>query len=149
MAGCRVEGLDELIQQMAEYEGNIDEVLEDMVELGASEVKEAWKKSAEKHGHKDTGELIESIDYDKRSKKEADGLARYIYPRGQQRNIHVNGKVYGRKKPIRRAAIAFYLHYGHGGTPGSHWVDDADEIADQTAPKKLEERWEEFIKNGR
>lgn len=148
MAECRIDGLDELIEKMARYEGNISSVMEDMLEIGSEEVKQAWKDSAEKHGHKDTGELIENIDWEKDKKSSPGVYSSYIYPRGEQKSVRIGGKIYGRNRPIRRAAIAFYLHYGHRGVPGSHWVDTATQEASKRAGPVLLKRWEEFLKNG-
>ena len=149
MAECKVTGLDELIEDMERLGHASDEIAEEMCLLGAETVKEAWKEAAEKHGHKGSGELIKSIDYDHKVKRDGHALSSYIYPRGKQTMVSIKGKTWKRKKPVRRAMIAFVLHYGHGGTPGSHWVDTADKIANEKVPEKLNARWEEFLKNGK
>lgn len=135
MARCRVEGLDELIDDMErEYEASA-EVFEEMLELGAEEVKKAWKESAEKHGHKQTGEMIAAIDYAKKPGSPGGMKVAYIYPQGKD------------KKGIRHAAKAFWRHYGTSKKAGTFWVDTADEIAARKVPPILWERWQKHLRS--
>lgn len=150
MAHCKVEGLDELIDEMERHAENTEAIFEELTLMGAEIVRDAWKESAEKHRLKDTGEMIRRIDYDKRLKRDGRLLKSFIYPRGNQTHTTgKGGKLIRRKKPIRYASIAFVRHYGTSRRPATYWVDTADEIANQKVPDKLIARWKEFLKNGR
>lgn len=150
MAHCKVEGLDELIDEMERWEGNIEPLFEEMTLEGAKLTKEAWRKAAQKHRLKDTGELIRRIDYDKRLKKKGQMLLSYIYPRGNQRfTTGKDGRRIRRKRPIRYASIAFVRHYGTSRRPATYFVDTADQIANKTVPDVLIRRWKDFLRDGR
>ena len=134
MAKCQIEGLDELIDDMARLWDQAEEVFEEMLDLGAEEVKEAWKETAEKHGHKETGEMIKAIDYTKRPGSPGGLKVAHIYPQGKD------------NRGIRLAAKAFWRHYGTRQKPGTYWVDTADENAANRVPTVLWERWRRYLK---
>lgn len=134
MAKCRVEGLDELIDDMARLWDQAEHVFDEMLELGAEEVKEAWKASAEQHGHKQTGEMITAIDYTKRPSMPGGLKTAHIYPQGKD------------SRGIRLAAKAFWRHYGTNRKPGTYWVDTADQKAAERVPPLLMERWRRYLK---
>lgn len=127
MARFRTEGLDELIEDMIEMELTTSELAHEMLFAGADEIKKAWKISAEKHGHRDTGDMINSINYSRRVRKIGDLKEVDIYPQGRDR------------KGVRNAEKAFILHYGSSKLAASHWVDDADEMAGPMVEDRLYE----------
>lgn len=133
MARFRTQGLDDLIERMTEMELTTSELAEEMLFAGAEEVKEAWKKSAQMHRHKDTGDMINSIDYTRKVRKIGDIKEVDIYPQGKDR------------KGIRNAEKAFILHYGTSKIEASHWVDDADEIAGPKVEKRLTEIFDNWL----
>jgi len=133
MARFRTEGLDDLIERMAEMELTTSELADEMLIAGAEEVREAWKKSAEKHEHRDTGDMINSIDYSRRVRKIGDIKEVDIYPQGKD------------KKGVRNAEKAFILHYGTSRIPASHWVDDADEMAGPMVEERLWTMYDEWL----
>jgi hypothetical protein len=149
MATCRIEGLDELIEEMDRWEGEIEPLFEEMTLTGAEMVKDAWKEAAEKHQLKDTGAMIKSIDFDKTIKKRGGRMLSYIYPRGMQRLTTKGGKLIRRKKPVRLATVAFVRHYGTKQRAATFFVDDADKLAAERIPEKLVNRWKAFLRSGR
>ena len=63
MARFQTDGLDDLIadlKAMGELSGTM---ADEMLMAGAEEVKKAWRQSALMHGHRDTGDMIDSINY--------------------------------------------------------------------------------------
>lgn len=134
MARFRTEGLDELIEDMIEMELTTSELAHEMLFAGADEIKKAWKISAEKHGHRDTGDMINSINYSRRVRKIGDLKEVDIYPQGKDR------------KGVRNAEKAFVLHYGTSKLPASHWVDDADEMAGPMVEDRLYEIFDNWLR---
>lgn len=133
MAQCIIQGLDELIDDMERKWEKAEEVFDEMLEIGAEECKKAWKQSAERHGHKETGEMIAHIDWSKKPIRGSNLKSAHIYPQGKD------------KRGIRYAAKAFWRHYGTGRKAGTFWVDTADEIAAKEIPPKLWARWNKHL----
>jgi hypothetical protein len=104
-------------------------------EAPAEAVKQAWRRSAEEHKHRDYGDMIESIGYPRQPQTIGDALTIDIYPQGRDR------------KGVRNAEKAFVLHYGTSKLPASHWVDTADAYSEQTAVPAMEEIWDKFIQS--
>jgi hypothetical protein len=117
MARFRTEGLDSLIGQMTEMGLTTGDLVDEMLFAGAEEVKKAWEFSAAMHGHKDTGDMMDSIDYPRKVRVIGDIKEVDIYPQGNDR------------KGVKNAEKAFILHYGSSDIKASHWVDDADDMA--------------------
>jgi hypothetical protein len=118
---------------MAEMELTTSELADEMLIAGAEEVREAWKKSAEKHEHKDTGDMIASINYSRQVRKIGDIKEVDIYPQGKDR------------KGVRNAEKAFILHYGTSRISASHWVDDADEMAGPMVEERLTNIFDDWL----
>lgn len=133
MARFRTEGLDDLIDTMEEMELTTSELAREMLFAGADEIKIAWKKSAEMHKHRDTGDMIESIGYPRKVTQIADIKSVDIYPQGKDR------------KGTRNAEKAFILHYGRSKLPGSHWVDTADDIAGPMVEERLYKIFDDWL----
>lgn len=133
MARFRTEGLDDLIDTMEEMELTTSELAREMLFAGADEIKIAWKKSAEMHKHRDTGDMIESIGYPRKVAQIADIKSVDIYPQGKDR------------KGTRNAEKAFILHYGTSKLPGSHWVDTADDIAGPMVEERLYKIFDDWL----
>lgn len=121
MARFKTDGLDEIISDMDRMGESLNgEVADKMLLAGAEQVKIAWRNSAKKHKHRDTGAMIESIGY-ARTPEDVNGVRTIdIYPQGVD------------EKGVRNAEKAFILHYGTSKITGSHWVDDADRECDKT-----------------
>lgn len=136
MARFEVEGMDEIIRQMKSMQQLTGKVAEAMLMAGAKEVQEAWRESAEKHQHRDTGQLIESIGYPRKPKAASDLLSIDIYPQGKN------------DRGIRNAEVAFVLHYGTRKMPGSGWVDDADAISGPRVTSAMQRIWTAYLETG-
>lgn len=130
MARFDVSGLDGVIAEMSRRQQLAGPLADKMLTVGAEKVKEAWKRSAEEHGHRATGAMIESIGYARHPKTVSDVRQIDIYPQGKD------------SKGVRNAEKAFILHYGTSKIRGSRWVDDADRYSEETAIPAMREVWE-------
>lgn len=130
-------GLDAMIRDMERLGEESGEMAEAMVNVAADEIRAAWKESAEKHGLRDTGDMIDSIDFKGPVFSIGDALARDVYPLGKD------------KKGVRNAEKAFILHYGKNNFDATYWVDDADDMASERINTRLPEMWGEFLETGK
>jgi hypothetical protein len=137
MARFSTDGIDQIAAEMAWMGEAAGEVADEMLLAGAEEVKRAWKETAERHGYRETGDMIESIRADKAPKSDANDVRRInVYPRGEDR------------KGVRNAEKAYVLHYGTSKIHGSHWVDEADQDADPMVQDVFEKIWDRHLKGG-
>lgn len=137
MAQFSTDGIDSIAEEMAWIGEAAGEVADEMLLAGAEEVKRAWKETAERHGYRETGDMIESIRADKAPKSDANDVRRIsVYPRGEDR------------KGVRNAEKAFLLHYGTSKIHGSHWVDEADQDAGPMVQDVFEKIWDRHLKGG-
>ncbi len=134
MARFDTSGLDDLIQDVLGLGDVAEEAGEKMLLAGAEEVKQAWKDSAEKHKLRDTGDMIESIDYARKPKNVGGIKSVDIYPQGKNRH------------GIRNAEVAFVQHYGTSKLPATHWVDDADDASGPKVQAAMEKIYDEELK---
>ena len=135
MARFDVSGLDETIEEMKRLGQMTGHTADAMLMAGAEEVRKAWKRSAEEHRHRDTGDMIASIGFPRTPKDVGSIPSTDIYPQGKD------------KRNIRNAEKAFILHYGTTKIRGSRWVDDADKISEQTVVPAMIRVWEQFLQN--
>lgn len=133
---CIVHGLDELIEDMNKHVELADAKFDELLEAGAEETKQAWIRSAEKHKHKQTGDMIENIDWVKRKSGMGDLKNAHIYPLGKD------------ERGIRHAAKAFWRHYGTSQKAATYWIDTAEMEAAKTAPGKVFAIWSDYIRRG-
>ena len=132
MARFDTSGLNELINDMRRLGQESGPVADEMLMAGAEAVAQAWKRSAEEHGHRDTGAMIASIGYAD-APSDIGGIKSIdIYPQG------VDGK------GVSNAEKAFILHYGTSRRPGSRWVDTADAICEGTVVPAMTAVWESY-----
>lgn len=137
MAQFSTDGIDQIAAEMAWMGEAAGEVADEMLLAGAEEVKRAWKETAERHGYRETGDMIESIRADKAPKSDANDVRRInVYPRGEDR------------KDVRNAEKAYVLHYGTSKIHGSHWVDEADQDAGPMVQDVFEKIWDRHLKGG-
>ena len=137
MAQFSTDGIDPIAAEMAWMGEAAGEVADEMLLAGAEEVKRAWKETAERHGYRETGDMIESIRVDKAPKSDANDVRRIsVYPRGEDR------------KGVRNAEKAYVLHYGTSKIHGSHWVDEADQDAGPMVQDVFEKIWDRHLKGG-
>lgn len=146
MARFKMTGLDATIRQMTELGELSDKVADKMLAAGAEEVKKAWKKAAQKHDLRLTGQMLDSIGYP-RKPKDVNGIKTMdIYPQGNSTYTESDGKRIERAKPIRNAEVAFVQHYGTSSIPATHWVDTADELAEEPVARVMNEIWDEELR---
>lgn len=145
MARVIFEGLDELIEDMERHYDIAPEIFDEMLEEGAEIVKDAWKESALKHGHRDTGEMIDAIDYVVQPSRPRGMKQAHIYPQGYQTVTRYYGELVSRKRPVRYASVAFMRHYGTKKKAGTYWVDDAVDRATDRVKPVLEAIWRDFL----
>ena len=137
MAQFSTDGIDSIAAEMAWMGEAAGEVADEMLLAGAEEVKRAWKETAERHGYRETGDMIESIRADKAPKSDANDVRRInVYPRGEDR------------KGVRNAEKAFLLHYGTSRIRGSHWIEEAEQKALPTVQQVFEDIWDRHLKGG-
>ena len=136
MARFDTSGLDDMIREMTRMNLQSGELADAMCMAAAEEVRKGWRRSAEEHGHRDTGEMIESIGY-ARKPKDIGGIKSIdIYPQGKD------------SKGVRNAEKAFVLHYGTSKIEGSHWVDDADDYPGAEVEAALTQIWNDYVQTG-
>lgn len=135
MANLKWQGLDEVFKEMQRAEETTGEIAQQMLEAGGKKCVEAWHTAIKSHGHggkgksgRATGEMAESVGV-KFVKKNGMRCAE-IYPLGKDSH------------GVRNAEKAFILHYGRSNMQGDHFVDDANEIAEQEAVPAMVEIWE-------
>lgn len=135
LARFDMSGLNSVIDEMRRLEEDTGPTAERMIMAGAEEVNKAWRRSAEEHNHRDTGDMIESIGYPRQPFKIGGALSIDIYPQGTDH------------KGVRNAEKAFILHYGTSKRPGSRWVDDADRYSEDTAVPEMKRIWDEYVQS--
>ena len=134
MASFECQGLDEMINQMRKL-GQLDgPIVAEMLDAAAEIIRDGWKESAERHGHVDTGAMVNSIDFP--VKGDARALYRDIYPQGND------------AKGVSNAMKAFILHYGKSSKAGTYWVDEAERKAGPAAIAACQELWDSFLASG-
>lgn len=136
MARFDTGGLDELIQQMQRMGQDEGPVAEEMVNAAVEAIRDEWKKSAQSHGHHDTGEMIESIGIGPGPVRAGSILYRDVYPQGVD------------SKGVRNATKAFVLNYGKHNMPASHWVDDAEDKCAAPVQAACQAIWDRFLSGG-
>ena len=133
MARFDTSGLDDLISEMTRMGQDVGPVAEEMVDAAVDVIRDAWKESARKHGHEDTGAMIESIGLGPGPKRAGDIIYRDVYPQGKD------------AKGVRNAEKAFILNYGKHNMPASYWVDEADEKSADAVQRVCQEIWDRVL----
>lgn len=136
MARFETSGLDELMQQLRKMGQQSGDIAKAMILTGADEIKQAWQDSAEAHGLRDTGAMIESVAYDDEPRELGGALAVDIWPRGKDAS------------GTRNAEKAFILNYGSSRIQATHWVDDAERAAEAAIVPAMEEVLDEYLRTG-
>lgn len=136
MAGFDTSGLDGLISEMQRLGEDTGPVAVAMVNAAVEEIRDAWKASAEKHGLRDTGDMINSIGFPQPVQKLANSVFRDVYPLGKDR------------KGVRNAEKAFVLHYGSSRIKPTYWVDDAEDSCAEAVQERLEGIWGAYLETG-
>lgn len=136
MARFDTSGIQEIISAMQKMGQDVGPVAEEMCMAAVEEIRNAWRQSAEEHGLRDTGALIDSISFGPWPVRAGGILYNDVYPRGTD------------SKGTRNAEKAFILHYGKSTFPGTYWIDDADEKSAAPVQARIEEIWDRFLSEG-
>lgn len=136
MARFEIQGMDEIIDQMRSMGELTGKVAATMLMAAAEDVRQAWRESAEEHGHRDTGQMIAAIGYPRQPTAAGDALSIDIYPQGK----NTGG--------VRNAEVAFVLHYGTSKMPGSGWIDDADKKSGPKVTNTMASIWSNYLSTG-
>ena len=126
--GLNLSGLDDMMASIAGLIGSCDQVAKDMLDAGEAEVIAAWQQVSPVR----TGAMRGSV---KGHRKGGSAMTSEVYPDGSDHGV-------------RNAEKAFILHYGTKRIPGSHWVDQAEEIAEPAATAAMEEIFNQYIGSG-
>lgn len=140
MANVHTAGLDDLISEMRRLGEDVGPVAEEICMTCAEIIKEEWQIAAEQAGHRLTGGMIRSIGYARKPKRVEDAWSIAVYPQGT-----VPGKLDIDGRPLRRAAVAFRLHYGVRGRPGSRFVEVAETRARTRTAEAAQKIWDRFL----
>lgn len=132
MARMSASGFDDIFAGLRTLGEKAPEVTTKMVDAGAEVVADHWKVSAESHGLRKTGEMIESI-RPANLKKGNNATSREVYPQG----VGSNG--------TRNAAKAFINHYGTSRQKPTYFVDEAERSAEAPMNEAMAAVWDDFI----
>jgi len=136
MARFDTTGLDEIVNQMRRMGQEEGPVAEEMVNAAVETIRDEWKKSAEAHGHIDTGAMIDSIGLGPGPNHAGNIIYRDVYPQGTD------------GKGVRNATKAFILNYGKHNMPASYWVNEADENSAGPVQDACQAIWDRFLQSG-
>lgn len=151
MARFETDGLDEVVESMKRHGELAGETADKMLLAAAEDVKQAWRKEAERRQFRDSGDMINSIAFKGTPKTAADVRTIDIYPQGKD------------KRGVRNAEKAFILHWGTTGAraqkkrrkkkklpgpgiPRTLWVDDADKESESRVMETYTRIWDEFLR---
>lgn len=137
MARFDTSGMDDLINDMIRMGQNTGPMAEAMTMTAAEIIKRCWQRSAEEHGLRDTGALIESIGYPVQPTNFGSAIGIDVCPQKKD------------SRGVRNAEKAFIQHYGSSRTPATYWVDDADAYSEEAVPEALQAMWDEYLETGR
>lgn len=139
MANLSTSGLEELVGGFDAIAELPDEVVLEMLVAEAEVIAPAQEAEARAmlSGEYSTGETAQSISYDKKLKKTADGRAIYVYPKGTRRH--------GNKR--RAAEVAFVDEFGKHGQPARPFIQTANEKAADRAIDAAARVYDDFLKS--
>ena len=132
MARMSTKGLNEIADDLKRL-GEVaePEFMDELLDTGAEEVKDAWDLIIREEGYVDSGDMRESVGVAKGTKK---GSKREIYPQGKDR------------KGVRNAEKAYYLHYGTSKKIGTRWVDTVERIAETKSYIAMQDVFNDYLK---
>lgn len=137
MARFDTSGIDALMEDMRKMGELSGDVAEAMTNAAAAEIRDAWKESAEAHGHRVTGDMIASVAAPGAPVNVGGTWQKDIYPLGKDRH------------GVRNADKAFILNYGTSRVKPTYWVDEADAASETRVQSRLEAMWGEFLDTGK
>ena len=117
MATIEMDGLSALSVSLDKLAAMPDDVMGQMLTAGADVLAQAQQESADAHGLRDTGMMIESIKAG-RPRRSPDGGDIAITPEGTRRRGNTE---------TRNAEIAYINEYGKDGQPGTGFIREAND----------------------
>ena len=136
MARFDTSGLNDLVKDMTKMGQRSGAMAEAMVKTAGMEIRDSWKRTAEKHKYRKTGAMIDSIGMPEGVQTIGDSSFVDIYPQGKDKN------------GTRNAEKAFILHYGTSRIRPSYWTDEADDASEPVVGEKLDNMWGKFLETG-
>lgn len=136
MARLRMDGMEDTINDLERLGKNTDEATTAMLRAAGNVMSESWRSAAEKHHHRDTGQMIASISAGRKIKGQGSGKSIVVTSQGKDH------------KGVRNAEKAFILHYGTGKIAASHWVDEAERDAEPKMATIMQHIWNEYVTTG-
>ncbi len=136
MARFDTSGLDDLMRQLSKLGSNLDAATDEMLMSAAAVVRDEWKKSADRHNLRDSGDMIASIGYPRKPTKAGDVKSIDIYPQGKDH------------KGVRNAEKGFILNFGTKTRPATHWIDEADQASAQPVQEVMEQIFDKYLRKG-
>lgn len=139
MANLSTSGLEDIIGGFDAIAEIPDETVLEMLVAEAEVIAPAQEVEARAMlaGTYSTGETAQSITYDKKLKKTADGRAIYVYPKGTRKH--------GNKR--RAAEVAFVNEFGKAGQPARPFIQTANEKAADAATDAATRVYDSFLKS--
>lgn len=131
------EGIDEIVNDLVRLGEDVGPIADYMLAESGKVMKQAWKDMAEWHRLRDTGDMIESIDYDKKPRTLKGVRKIDVYPRGKDRH------------GVRNVEKAFLLHYGTSKIDATWWVDKAEREAAPRVFETMERIFDQYIEKGK
>ena len=135
MARMEFSGTQEIMDELFAESERLERKATEMLGEAGKVVVDAWKEAITEAGHappgksgRATGDLLKSVRASA-IKKNGDAYTSTIYPHGRDR------------KRQSMAEIAFVLHYGTSKIPGDHFVDSAEEKAEEAVQAAMEKVW--------
>lgn len=110
--------IDGVAAEFANIGKKISKVADAMIKAGAKECTAAWQAGIDEHGYIKSGAMRGSVGPGKIIEANG-GRMTDVYPQGYD------------SRGVRNADKAFILHYGKSNQPGSHWVDEVADAAEE------------------
>ena len=129
MARMEFSGTQEVMDALFKESERLERKATEMLGEAGKVVVQAWQDAIEAHGHVQTGDMKNSVRASA-VKKTGEAYTSSIYPHGRDRKRQSN------------AEKAFILHYGSSKIRGDHFVDDAEEKADEAVEQVMQNVWD-------
>ena len=129
MARMEFSGTQEVMDALFRESERLERKATEMLGEAGKVVVKAWQDTIEDHGHVDTGDMRDSVRASA-VKKNGEAYMTSIYPHGRDRKRQSN------------AEKAFVLHYGTSKIRGDHFVDDAEQRAENAAEEAMQKVWD-------
>ena len=137
MARLELDGLDRTVDEMKRMGELTGQAANAMLMVGAAWIAQGLEKAAKREGHKDSGDMIESIGYNASPKYVMDVPTIEVYARGRDR------------EGVSNMDKAFVNNFGTSKLDDTHWWEEGEAEAEPRAIAGMVEVWDEFVITGR